>query len=378
MKKELKFRSRLLTGILFLVFLFGTILLPTGVSAQTQIKNITYRAVTTGSDCFKVKQMVGFPQIYEFLINDNIVLRYRTMYNGLSAKERSQIILARAEKMEDTLKEGKIAVDFLNGCSVVTVEGELFITVTEADYKSNKSTPDGLARVWAETLRKARENWSSGDDQGDKDQSEVTSPSSPARKPSRSSSPKPPKITPPEEQPEDKSEVTPPPTEKPQDPPEVTPPQDSPEVTPPEEEKPQEPRDVDNGSTVTASAEELQMLTLVNAERTKNGLKPLIMKSELVKIARLKSQDMIEYNYFAHNSPTYGDPFTMMRYFGVKFGYAGENLAGNTSLENAHESLMNSSGHRANILNVNYTHMGIGIVEGGKYGKMFTQLFISE
>jgi len=100
------------------------------------------------------------------------------------------------------------------------------------------------------------------------------------------------------------------------------------------------------------------------------------MDMELVKLARMKSKDMTDNNYFAHNSPTYGSPFDMMKNYGIKYTYAGENLAGNQSVEAAHKSLMNSSGHRANILKAEYNYIGIGIVNGGPYGKMFTQLFV--
>lgn len=121
---------------------------------------------------------------------------------------------------------------------------------------------------------------------------------------------------------------------------------------------------------------EWQMLDLVNQERAKVGAPPLKMDQKLVEVARIKSQDMIDNNYFAHTSPTYGDPFQMMRSFGIDYIRAGENLAGNPSLTGAHTALMNSPGHRANILNAEYTHMGIGVVKGGRYGMMITQLFI--
>ena len=92
----------------------------------------------------------------------------------------------------------------------------------------------------------------------------------------------------------------------------------------------------------------------------------------------MKSKDMIEKGYFAHQSPTYGSPFEMMQKAGITFGYAGENLAGAPVVSRAHTSLMNSPGHRANILSSNFTHLGIGIIDGGPYGKMFTQLFIGK
>lgn len=126
------------------------------------------------------------------------------------------------------------------------------------------------------------------------------------------------------------------------------------------------------------SADEQKMLNLVNAERTSRGLNPLQVDPQLVKLARLKSQDMINKGYFSHQSPTYGSPFEMMRNYGVNYRMAGENLAGAPTVERAHDSLMNSSGHRANILRQQFTHVGIGIVNGGPYGKMFTQMFIQK
>ncbi|MFZ5944504.1 MAG: CAP domain-containing protein [Bacillota bacterium] len=121
---------------------------------------------------------------------------------------------------------------------------------------------------------------------------------------------------------------------------------------------------------------ELQMLGLINKARQEAGVSPLTMETKIVKVARLKSQDMIDKNYFAHTSPTYGSPFDMMEQFGINYRTAGENLAGHYSVTGAHEALMNSAGHRRNILNPNYTHIGIGIVEGGPYGIMFTQMFV--
>ncbi|WP_349409702.1 CAP domain-containing protein [Pseudalkalibacillus sp. SCS-8] len=123
------------------------------------------------------------------------------------------------------------------------------------------------------------------------------------------------------------------------------------------------------------TADEQQMLNLVNEERQKAGLAPLKADPELTKMARVKSQDMIDNNYFSHNSPTYGSPFEMMDQFGIEYNTAGENIAGNSSVQGAHTSLMNSDGHRANILGSQYTKIGIGIVDGGPYGKMFTQAF---
>ncbi len=126
---------------------------------------------------------------------------------------------------------------------------------------------------------------------------------------------------------------------------------------------------------IVLSADEQVMLELVNSERSKAGLKALQSDNNLVKLARLKAQDMIAKGYFSHTSPTYGSPFEMMKTYGVQYSYAGENLAGASSSPAAHTNLMNSPGHRANILNGNFTKVGIGVVSGGPYGKMFVQLF---
>ncbi|WP_209121825.1 CAP domain-containing protein [Alkalihalobacillus sp. BA299] len=137
------------------------------------------------------------------------------------------------------------------------------------------------------------------------------------------------------------------------------------------EQSSQEIEQVQTGIT----AEEQKMVDLVNEERAKVGLPALKVSVELTKVARIKAQDMIDHNYFSHQSPTYGSPFDMLQNFGVSYRIAGENLAGNQTVEGAHQALMNSNGHRANILNQQYSEVGIGIIDGGSYGKMFVQLF---
>jgi uncharacterized YkwD family protein len=124
------------------------------------------------------------------------------------------------------------------------------------------------------------------------------------------------------------------------------------------------------------TAEESQMLGLINNARAQAGLSPLKADATMTKMARVKSQDMINLNYFAHQSPTYGSPFDMMAKFGITYRTAGENIAGNSSVQGAFQAWMNSSGHRANILNSSYNYTGIGIVHGGQYGIMFTQEFV--
>jgi len=130
--------------------------------------------------------------------------------------------------------------------------------------------------------------------------------------------------------------------------------------------------------TAGLSADEQKMINLINEERTSRGLQPLKIDTQLVKLARMKSQDMIDNNYFSHTSPTYGSPFEMMQDYGVSYKSAGENIAGSPDVARAHNNLMNSDGHRKNILNSGYTHIGVGIINGGPYGKMYTQLFIGK
>lgn len=124
------------------------------------------------------------------------------------------------------------------------------------------------------------------------------------------------------------------------------------------------------------TAQEQQMLDLVNQERAKAGVAPLKVDMRLVQTARTKSQDMIDNKYFAHTSPKLGEFHVIIRQaVGSDYSYLGENLAGAPAVQTAHNLLMNSEGHRKNILNPNYTHIGIGIRDGGPYGKMFTQHF---
>lgn len=151
-----------------------------------------------------------------------------------------------------------------------------------------------------------------------------------------------------------------------------TPPPQQPDPQPKPEPKPEpQPQPPVSG----LNADEQKMLDLVNRERSKSGLQPLQTDMNLVKLARMKAQDMIDQRYFSHTSPTYGSPFDMMKAAGVRYRYAGENLAGAHTVDSAHTNLMNSSGHRANILNKNYTKVGIGVISGGPYGKMFVQMF---
>ncbi len=131
-----------------------------------------------------------------------------------------------------------------------------------------------------------------------------------------------------------------------------------------------------NSSARDLTADENHIFKQVNAERAKKGLPALQIDYRLVQTARAKSWDMLKGGYFDHQSPTLGSPFDQMKKAGIPYHYAGENIAGNSSAAGAMVSWMNSSGHRANILNPRFNHIGIGVVDGGPYGKMLTQQFI--
>jgi uncharacterized YkwD family protein len=128
----------------------------------------------------------------------------------------------------------------------------------------------------------------------------------------------------------------------------------------------------------TSSFSEFQneVVRLVNVERAKNSLPALTADSLLMKTATVKSQDMANNNYFDHTSPTYGSPFDLMKKFGVTYRAAGENIAmGQTTPAQVMNGWMNSSGHRANILNSAYTKIGVGVVKNASGRYYWTQHF---
>lgn len=133
-----------------------------------------------------------------------------------------------------------------------------------------------------------------------------------------------------------------------------------------------------NPSNFSLTADEKLMLDLVNKERVANGLAPLKVNPTLTQVARAHSADMIKRSFFNHNNPDGKTPFDRIKAAGITYRTAGENIAGASTTQTAHTNLMNSPGHRANILNASFTEVGIGIVDGGKYGKMFTQNFIGK
>jgi uncharacterized YkwD family protein/spore coat assembly protein SafA len=124
---------------------------------------------------------------------------------------------------------------------------------------------------------------------------------------------------------------------------------------------------------------ENQVIQLTNQQRAKYGLKAFTPDWELSRVARYKANDMRDKNYFSHTSPTYGDPFTMIKNFGISYRAAAENIAaGQTTPQEVINAWMNSSGHRANILSTKSTYIGVGYAQGGSSRHYWVQQFISK
>ena len=121
---------------------------------------------------------------------------------------------------------------------------------------------------------------------------------------------------------------------------------------------------------------EKEVVRLANEKRKQNGLSELTYDWQLSRVARIKSEDMRDNKYFSHTSPIYGTPFQMMKNFGITYRSAGENIArGQITPQKVVDAWMNSSGHRANILNSSYTHIGVGYALNGHY---WTQMFVGK
>ena len=122
---------------------------------------------------------------------------------------------------------------------------------------------------------------------------------------------------------------------------------------------------------------EQQVVDLVNQQRAAHGLGMVSSNWELCRVARYKSQDMIDKGYFDHTSPTYGSPFRMMEAFGIKSSAAGENIAyGQRTPQAVMNDWMNSPGHRANILSPSYNQIGVGVAKAANGTYYWTQMFI--
>jgi len=127
-------------------------------------------------------------------------------------------------------------------------------------------------------------------------------------------------------------------------------------------------------SSVTQT--EQTLYRLLNEDRARHGLPALILDKELSRIARIKSQDMVDNRYFAHQSPTYGNVRSMLSSFGVSFRSAGENIARSRSVYHSNAAFLSSEGHRRNMLSSSYTHVGIGVVVNAYGFVTVTEIFV--
>lgn len=126
------------------------------------------------------------------------------------------------------------------------------------------------------------------------------------------------------------------------------------------------------GTVQPSSSFEEEVVRLVNAERSKQGLPPLLHRLDIKNVAEKKAMDMINSGYFSHTSPNYGSPFQMLKSHGISYRSAGENIAkGQRAPQEVMNSWMNSSGHRANILSRNFNAIGVGYYNGA-----WVQLFV--
>ncbi|MFC2947698.1 CAP domain-containing protein [Virgibacillus sediminis] len=123
----------------------------------------------------------------------------------------------------------------------------------------------------------------------------------------------------------------------------------------------------------------MEITDLVNEKRTEEGLAPLTPDTDMDNLALIKAKDMADNDYFDHVSPTLGTPFDLLTAGGIEYTSAGENIAaGRTIAEEVMERWMNSPGHRQNIMNPAYTHIGVGVYHGGNYGSYQVQLFTKQ
>jgi uncharacterized YkwD family protein len=131
-------------------------------------------------------------------------------------------------------------------------------------------------------------------------------------------------------------------------------------------------------AVTSLTADEQLMVDMINQERIAAGVSPVKLDLRLASVGRAKANDLKANNYFDHTSPTYGSPWVMMQQVGLSVHWAGENISGNKSVEGSMAALMLSPGHRANILDPRFTHIGVGIAYGSAYGNLYVQEFLQE
>ena len=128
-------------------------------------------------------------------------------------------------------------------------------------------------------------------------------------------------------------------------------------------------------TTASLSAQEQTAGNLLNNDRARYNLAPLTLDPALCRIARIKSEDMRDNQYFAHTSPTYGNVRQMLTHFGYSYSAAGENIAHHATIEKAQAAFLSSPGHRKNIMSSAYTKVGLGIALDKNGFVYLTQIF---
>ena len=128
-------------------------------------------------------------------------------------------------------------------------------------------------------------------------------------------------------------------------------------------------------TTASLSAQEQTAGNLLNNDRARYNLSPLVIDPALCRIARIKSEDMRDNQYFAHTSPTYGDVRQMLRQFGYSYAAASENIAHHASINKAQAAFLSSPGHRRNIMSAAYTKVGVGVATDKNGFVYLTQIF---
>ena len=131
----------------------------------------------------------------------------------------------------------------------------------------------------------------------------------------------------------------------------------------------------DDYTTHSLSAQEEILLNLLNQDRKSAGLAPLAHDPALSRIARMKSEDMLQGNYFAHKSPTWGTAREMLTRLGYDFAACGENIARHATIQKAQAAFLSSEGHRRNILSANWQRVGVGVALDANGHPYVTQLF---
>ncbi|MBQ7885585.1 MAG: hypothetical protein IJ313_01685 [Clostridia bacterium] len=128
-------------------------------------------------------------------------------------------------------------------------------------------------------------------------------------------------------------------------------------------------------TTASLSAQEQTAGNLLNNDRARYNLPRLAIDPALCRIARIKSEDMRDNQYFAHTSPTYGDVRQMLKTFGYSYAAAGENIAHHATIEKAQAAFLSSPGHRRNVMSTAYTKVGLGVAIDEKGFVYLTQIF---